>query len=184
MEAIFAAIRPGVTENDLATIARGVFKDHGATPMFTIVGSGPNGAFPHHHTGDTPLKSGDAVVIDIGAKAGDFSSDITRMAILGDGPADYARVHAVVEAAVQAALAACKPGVRASTLDRAARQVIEDAGYGPHFVHRLGHGMGSKGMNPPGSANPPTRSSNPAWSSPSKPASTSTAASASGSKTS
>lgn len=149
MEAIFAAIRPGVTENDLATIARGVFKDHGAAPMFTIVGAGPNGAFPHHHTGDTPLKSGDAVVIDIGAKAGDFSSDITRMAILGDGPADYARVHDVVEAAVQAALAACKPGVRASTLDRAARQVIEDAGYGPHFVHRLGHGMGLEGHEPP-----------------------------------
>jgi Xaa-Pro aminopeptidase len=113
------------------------------------VGSGPNGAFPHHHTGDTPLKSGDAVVIDIGAKAGEFSSDITRMAILGDGPADYARVHDVVEAAVRAALAACKPGVRASTLDRAARQVIEDAGYGPHFVHRLGHGMGLEGHEPP-----------------------------------
>ena len=149
MQAIFAAIRPGVTENDLATVARGVFKDHGAAPMFTIVGAGPNGAFPHHHTGDTVLKDGDAVVIDIGAKAGDFSSDITRMAVLGKGPADYDRVHAVVEAAVQAALAICRPGVRASALDRAARQVIEDAGYGPYFVHRLGHGMGLEGHEPP-----------------------------------
>lgn len=149
MEAIFAAIRPGMTENDLATIARGVFKDHGAAPMFTIVGAGPNGAFPHHHTGGTVLKAGDAVVIDIGAKAGAFSSDITRMAVIGDGPADYDRVHAVVEAAVQAALAICKPGVRASELDRAARGVIEAAGYGPHFVHRLGHGMGLEGHEPP-----------------------------------
>ena len=149
MEAIYVAIRPGVTESELATVARGVFKDHDAAPMFTIVGAGPNGAFPHHHTGDTVLKAGDAVVIDIGARAGDFSSDITRMAILGEGPADYARVHEVVEAAVQAALDACRPGVRASTLDRAARQVIEDAGYGPCFVHRLGHGMGLEGHEPP-----------------------------------
>ena len=149
MEAIFAAIRPGVTEADLATIARGIFKDHGATPMFTIVGAGGNGAFPHHHTGGTVLKMGDAVVIDIGARAGAFSSDITRMAVLGQGPADYDRVHAVVEAAVQAALDICRPGVRASALDRAARAVIEYAGYGPNFVHRLGHGMGLEGHEPP-----------------------------------
>lgn len=149
MLAIFAAMRPGMTESDLAMIARGVFKDHGAQPMFTIVGAGRNGAFPHHHTGDTVLKDGDAVVIDIGAKAGAFSSDITRMAVVGQPPADYDKVHAVVEAAVAAALAACKPGVRACDLDRAARQVIEDAGYGPQFVHRLGHGMGLEGHEPP-----------------------------------
>lgn len=149
MQAVFGAIRPGVTENDLASVARGVFKDCGAAPMFTIVGAGPNGAFPHHHTGDTVLKAGDAVVIDIGGKAGDFSSDITRMAVLGDGPADYDRVHRVVEAAVEAALAFCRPGVTASTMDRAARQVIAEAGYGSHFVHRLGHGMGLEGHEPP-----------------------------------
>lgn len=149
MEAVFAALRPGMTESDLAAVARGVFKDHGAEPLFTIVGAGPNGAFPHHHTGDTVLKAGDVIVIDIGARQGAFSSDITRMACIGQPPADYTRVHAVVEAAVQAALAACKPGVPASTLDRAARQVIEDAGYGPHFVHRLGHGMGLEGHEPP-----------------------------------
>ncbi len=149
MEAIFAAIRPGMTEADLAAVARGIFKDHGALPLFTIVGAGRNGAFPHHHTGDTVLKPGDAVVIDIGARAGDFSSDITRMAVLGDGPTGYDEVHAVVEAAVQAALAICRPGIRASDLDRAARAVIEEAGFGPQFVHRLGHGMGLEGHEPP-----------------------------------
>jgi len=149
MQAIYAAIRPGMAEADLAAIARGVFKDHSAQPMFTIVGAGRNGAFPHHHTGDTILKDGDAIVIDIGAKAGAFSSDITRMAVVGKPPADYDRVHAVVEAAVAAALATCKPGVRACDVDRAARQVIEDAGYGPQFVHRLGHGMGLEGHEPP-----------------------------------
>ncbi|MCC5976235.1 MAG: M24 family metallopeptidase, partial [Rubellimicrobium sp.] len=85
----------------------------------------------------------------IGARAGDFSSDITRMAVLGDGPAGYDEVHAVVEAAVQAALGICRPGVRASELDRAARAVIEEAGFGPQFMHRLGHGMGLEGHEPP-----------------------------------
>ncbi|MCX7302542.1 MAG: M24 family metallopeptidase [Rhodobacterales bacterium] len=149
MQAIFAAIKPGMKESDLAAIAIGVFKDHGAAPLFTIVGAGMNGAYPHHHTGDTVLKEGDAVVIDIGARRGAFSSDITRMVVMGEPPADYTRVHAVVEQAVQAALAAAQPGARASTVDKAARDVITTAGYGEYFVHRTGHGMGLEGHEPP-----------------------------------
>lgn len=149
MQAAFAALRPGISETDLAAVARDVFRNHRATPLFTIVGAGANCAFPHHHTGGTLLRLGDAVVIDIGARSGDFSSDITRMAVLGDGPEGYAEVHAVVEAAVQAALAACRPGVSARSIDRAARAVIEAAGYGPQFVHRTGHGMGLEGHEPP-----------------------------------
>jgi Xaa-Pro aminopeptidase len=147
--AIFAGIRAGMTEAQVADLARQVFKDHGAVPLFTIVGAGRNGAYPHHMTGETVLQDGDAVVIDIGARAGDFSSDITRMAVIGTPPADYQRVHDTVEAAVQAALAACRPGVRASEVDRAARDVITAAGYGPDFVHRTGHGMGLEGHEPP-----------------------------------
>lgn len=149
MEAVFAALRPGLTEANMAQIAIGIFKDHGATPLFTIVGAGKNGAYPHHHTGDTVLKSGDAIVIDIGARKGGFSSDITRMAVLGQPSADYMVVHQVVEAAVQAALAAAQPGAPAHAVDRAARGVITDAGYGPYFVHRTGHGMGLEGHEPP-----------------------------------
>lgn len=149
MSAIFAALRPGMTEEEVAAVARDVFRNHGAEPLFTIVGAAANGAFPHHHTGDTVLRTGDVIVLDIGARKGAFSSDITRMACLGEPPPDYGRVHAVVEAAVEAALAACRPGVPASTLDRAARRVIEDAGFGPQFVHRLGHGMGLEGHEPP-----------------------------------
>lgn len=149
MTAVWAAIRPGQTEAELAAVALGVFKGHGATPLFTIVGTGPNGAYPHHHTGETVVKAGDAVVIDIGARKGAFSSDITRMALVGEPPPDYARVHAVVEEAVQAALAAARPGVRAKEVDRAARDVIAKAGYGEFFVHRTGHGMGLEGHEPP-----------------------------------
>ena len=107
------------SSNILATVALGGFKDDGATALFTIVGAGPNGAYPHHHTGDTQLQPGDAIVIDIGARRGAFSSDIARMAVVGTPPPDYAHVHAIVAAAVQAALVAARPGVKASTVDKA-----------------------------------------------------------------
>ncbi|MCC7320170.1 MAG: aminopeptidase P family protein [Rubellimicrobium sp.] len=149
VRAVLAAIRPGMTERELAAIAIQVFKDNGASALFTIVGAGANGSYPHHSTGETVIRDGDAVVIDLGARKGNFSSDITRMAVVGTPPADYDRVHATVEAAVQAALAAARPGVRACEVDRAARSVIEAAGYGEYFVHRTGHGMGLEGHEPP-----------------------------------
>lgn len=149
MEAVFAAIAPGVTEAELAEAARAVFRERGARPLFTIVGAGPNGAFPHHHTGAARLREGDAVVVDIGARQGAVSSDITRMAAVGRPPEGYAEVHAIVEDAVQAALAAARPGARAGDVDRAARAVVEAAGHGPQFLHRTGHGMGLEPHEPP-----------------------------------
>jgi Xaa-Pro aminopeptidase len=149
MQAAWAAMRPGMTEAEVAGIARAHFAAEGARPLFTIIGAGRNGAFPHHHTGDTVLRPGDAVVMDIGAGAEGYSSDITRMALIGDGPEGYAETHAIVEAAVEAALAAARPGVRAHVVDDAARSVITDAGHGAHFVHRTGHGLGTEVHEPP-----------------------------------
>lgn len=149
MEAALAAIRPGVTEIEVAAAARAHFAAEGARPLFNIVGAGPNGAFPHHQSGDRPLAEGDAVVIDIGARKGLYSSDITRMAAVGHAPEGYQEVHDVVERAVQAALAAARPGVAAKEVDLAARGVIADAGYGDYFVHRTGHGLGVEGHEPP-----------------------------------
>ncbi len=149
MRAAWAAMRPGMTEAQVAEVIRASFGEAEAKPLFTIVGAGPNGAFPHHHTGETKLQAGDAVVMDIGAGQEGYSSDITRMAILGDGPEGYAEVHAIVERAVQAAMAAARPGARASDVDNAARSVIADAGYGAYFVHRTGHGMGVEVHEPP-----------------------------------
>ncbi len=132
----------GMSELDVADIIRDAFKQQNVEPLFTIVGAGGNGAFPHHHTGNTTLQAGDIVVMDIGGGVDGYSSDITRMASMGQPPSDYAKVHAIVEAAVQAALQAAKPGVKAHVVDDAARQVITDAGYGEYFMHRTGHGMG------------------------------------------
>ncbi|MBD3664789.1 aminopeptidase P family protein [Sulfitobacter sp. TSTF-M16] len=149
MQAAWAAMKPGMTEWDVAEIIRDSFKGQGATPLFHIVGAGPNGAFPHHQTGSTILQQGDAVVMDLGGSMDGYSSDITRMAVLGNAPEGYAEIHAIVEAAVQAAMQAARPGVRAGAVDAAARDVITKAGYGDYFMHRTGHGMGVEIHEPP-----------------------------------
>ena len=149
MQKAFSIIRPGMSENELAAEIRAHFSSEGAEPQFWIVGAGGNGAFPHHHSGDRVIGKGDAVVIDIGGRKAGFPSDITRMAVVGELPEGYAEVHAVVERAVQAALDAARPGVKAREVDAAARTVIADAGYGEYFLHRTGHGMGIDGHEPP-----------------------------------
>jgi Xaa-Pro aminopeptidase len=142
MQAAWASMRVGMSENDVAEVVRTAFKKQGATPLFYIVGAGGNGAFPHHHTGETVLNAGDAVVMDIGGALDGYSSDMTRMAVMGSAPEGYQEVHDIVERAVQAAMRAARPGVRAHVVDDAARGVITDAGYGEYFLHRTGHGMG------------------------------------------
>ena len=149
MQAGFAAIRPGMTESELAAILGEHFASENAPMQFAVVAAGPNGAFPHHHTGDRKLAEGDAVVIDIGGRTDGFPSDITRMAIVGSAPEGYGQIHSIVEKAVQAALKAAVPGALARDVDQAARKVITDAGYGEYFVHRTGHGMGIGGHEPP-----------------------------------
>ena len=149
MQAGFAAIKEGVTELEIGEAINKHFISEGAKPQFCIVGSGPNGAFPHHHTGDRKVKYGDAVLIDIGGRKGTFPSDMTRMSVLGEPPEGYLEVHAIVERAVQAAMAAAKPGAMAKDVDAAARGVITEAGYGEFFVHRTGHGLGIDIHEPP-----------------------------------
>jgi len=149
MKAAWSELKPGMTELDVAGIARAHFASQDVKPLFTIVGAGGNGAFPHHQTGDTKLAVGDAIVMDIGAEASGYPSDITRMAILGEAPDGYEAVHKVVEAAVQAALAVTVPGALARDIDAAARTVITEAGYGEYFMHRTGHGLGVEVHEPP-----------------------------------
>ena len=149
MQAGFAAIKEGVTELEIGEAINNHFISEGAKPQFCIVGSGPNGAFPHHHTGDRKVEYGDAVLIDIGGRKGTFPSDMTRMSVLGQPPEGYLEIHAIVERAVQAAMSAAKPGVMAKDVDAAARDVITEAGYGEFFVHRLGHGLGIDIHEPP-----------------------------------
>jgi len=149
MQAGFAAIKDGVTELEIGEAINKHFISEGAKPQFCIVGSGPNGAFPHHHTGNRKVQYGDVVLIDIGGRKGTFPSDMTRMSVLGEAPEGYHEVHAIVERAVQAAMSAAKPGVMAKEVDAAARGVITEAGYGDYFVHRTGHGLGIDIHEPP-----------------------------------
>ena len=149
MRAAWAQMQVGMSEREVAEVARDSFKGQGAVPMFSIIGAGPNGAFPHHQTGERRLETGDVVVMDIGGGFGGYPSDMTRMAVMGLAPEGYMEVHAIVEAAVQAALQAAKPGVAAHVVDDAARGVIADAGFGAFFLHRTGHGLGVEIHEPP-----------------------------------
>lgn len=142
-------LRPGMTERELAAAIRAHYTIEGAEPVFGIIGASENGAFPHHSPGDRILREGDSIVVDIGGRKNGYSSDMTRMVALGQPPQGYAEVHSIVENAFQAALAAARPGVTAQEVDRAARSVIESAGYGDNFVHRTGHGMGLEVHEPP-----------------------------------
>lgn len=114
---------------------------------FAIVGSGPNGASPHHEPGGRRLAPGDVVVCDFGGTLAlgedvGYCSDITRTVVLGAPTTEVADTYAVLQAAQAAAVAAVRPGVAAEDVDAAARTVITDAGLGPRFIHRTGHGIG------------------------------------------
>jgi Xaa-Pro aminopeptidase len=150
VEAGWGALRAGATEFDVAQVAGEAFRRAGAAEStFTTVASGPNSAFPHHHTGERAAAVGDPVLFDFGSRVGGYWSDITRMAFLGSPSRLYRIVHAVVEDAVAAALGAIRPGVPIGDIDRAARGVIERAGYGTYFTHRTGHGIGLSGHELP-----------------------------------
>jgi Xaa-Pro aminopeptidase len=114
---------------------------------FAIVGSGPNGASPHHEPGDRVIGAGEVVVCDFGgtyAVDGDvgYCSDITRTVVTGPPSAEVAECYAALQAAQAAGVRAARVGVTAEEVDRATRAVIEAAGFGPEFVHRTGHGIG------------------------------------------
>ena len=109
---------------------------------FAIVASGPNGASPHHQAADRVIRHGDLVVCDFGGRLGGYYSDSTRTFSVGEPSAEQIEIHAVVLAANQAGRSAIAPGVACEEIDRAARRVIDEAGYGEFFIHRTGHGIG------------------------------------------
>lgn len=145
----FASLSEGMTEMELQTIIRDYYKANGAAPEFTIVGFGANGAFPHHHTGQTRLERDMAILVDTGCRYQGYPSDMTRCGWFGDPEPEYLKVAGVVEGAVRAAVDAARPGMKASELDKVARDHITQAGYGKEFLHRLGHGVGIDVHEPP-----------------------------------
>jgi Xaa-Pro aminopeptidase len=137
-------LRPGRTEREAGREIATAILDEGHTSVdFVIVGSGPNGASPHHEVGDRVLEPGDPVVVDIGGTTPEgYCSDCTRMYTLGEPPAEFRDYFAVLHEAQLAACAHARPGVTAESVDAAARDVIAAAGFGEAFVHRTGHGIG------------------------------------------
>ncbi|EJN02505.1 M24 family metallopeptidase [Phyllobacterium sp. YR531] len=149
MRAAFDALKPGISEVEVANVVREYYKVNGAKPEFTSVCFGENGAFPHHHTSERKLNTNEAVLIDIGGRSDGYPSDMTRVAFCGEPSVEFRKVHAVLERAVAAAVAAAKPGTTAKDVDKAARDIITEAGYGAYFLHRTGHGMGIDIHEPP-----------------------------------
>ena len=137
-------LRPGRTELEVAAdVAAAITRQGHVRADFVIVASGPNGASPHHDPSQRVLQHGDAVVVDIGGTMpSGYCSDCTRVYALGGPPAGFTAYYEVLRDAQEAACAAVRPGVTAEAVDAAARAPITEAGYGPEFVHRTGHGIG------------------------------------------
>ncbi|MFE4056179.1 M24 family metallopeptidase [Streptomyces sp. NPDC059096] len=140
----------GRRETDVAADLARLLREHGHSQVdFTVVGSGPNGADPHHEADERVIDRGDMVVLDFGGLKYGYGSDTTRTVHVGEPTAEERRVHEVVRAAQQAGFEAVRPGAACQEVDRAARAVIADAGYGAYFIHRTGHGIGVTTHEPP-----------------------------------
>ncbi|WJZ00050.1 Xaa-Pro dipeptidase [Corynebacterium hansenii] len=137
-------LRPGRTEAEVADELSAAILEEGHSAVdFVIVGSGPNGANPHHAFSDKKLGDGDVVVVDIGGTWGvGYHSDCTRTYVIGEAPERAAEAWEVLRAAQEAAVAAVRPGVTAASIDATARGAIAAAGHGDAFIHRTGHGIG------------------------------------------
>jgi Xaa-Pro aminopeptidase len=137
-------IRPGRTEMEVAADVDALLRRRGfERPAFdTIVASGPNGALPHARPGTRILREGDGVVLDFGGVYDGYCVDLTRTVQLGDTGDDFRRLFAAVEEAQRKAIAAVRPGVKASTVDQAARAALGRYGLEEAFGHGTGHGLG------------------------------------------
>ncbi len=150
-EETVAFLREGVSEREVADFVHAACKRYDTSVSFApLICFGANGSHPHHHTGETKLRRGDTVIIDIGCLWEHYASDITRTVAFGE-PADpdARKIYGIVSAAHHAARDAARPGSDGERVDAAARNTITAAGYGEYFVHRTGHGIGLSTHEPP-----------------------------------
>jgi Xaa-Pro aminopeptidase len=138
-------LHAGRTEREVARdIATAIIEEGHQRVDFIIVGSGPNGASPHHEVSDRVIGAGEPVVVDIGGTTpAGYCSDCTRNYVSGaDAPQEYADYFSVLAAAQEAQRRHARPGVSAESVDRTGRELIAAAGLGAAFLHRTGHGIG------------------------------------------
>lgn len=144
MEIVREEIRPGMTEKELAFFVEQSFRLAGCDDIAfkPIIASGPCAASPHHSPGDRNFREGDFIIVDCGGMVKGYCSDITRTFCLGKATAEMKAVYRAVQEANEKAFAAVSRGCSGEEADRAARDAITAAGYGPQFIHRTGHGIG------------------------------------------
>ena len=152
LEATIPSLKIGATEKEIAAELNVQLLKHGCEselPFAPIVSTGPNSANPHASPSDRKLQSGDLLVVDWGARVDGYISDLTRTFAVGEVDPEFRKIAGIVLAANAAGRAAGRPGVPCANIDKAARHVIEQAGYGEYFTHRTGHGIGMEGHEDP-----------------------------------
>ena len=152
LEATISLIKMGVTEKEIASELTLQMLKHGSEfelPFPPIVSAGPNSANPHASPSDRKIQGGDLLVVDWGATVDGYISDLTRTFAVGEVEPEFEKISEMVLKANEAGRAAGRPGVPCANVDKAARAVIEQAGYGKYFTHRTGHGIGMDGHEEP-----------------------------------
>lgn len=152
LEATLPLIKIGMSEQELANELVIQLLRHGSQPEMPfspIVGGGPTSANPHASPGERKIQAGDLLLFDWGASYDGYISDLTRTFAVGEIDPKFRQIHNIVQEANAAGRAAAKPGLPCAVVDKAAREVIEKAGYGAYFTHRTGHGIGMEGHEEP-----------------------------------
>ena len=144
IESVTAALRPGMTEREVAWRLEIEMRQRGADGLSfpIIVASGPNGAMPHHRPSTRPVQAGETITIDMGCKVGGYCSDLTRTVVLGAPDPTFWAVYDLVLRAQHACEAGLRAGMTGNAGDALARDVIARAGHKEHFGHGTGHGVG------------------------------------------
>jgi Xaa-Pro dipeptidase len=149
-EVVLDRLLAGQTELEVAVMIGAAIGEQGGNLAFeSLVQSGPNSALPHMRPTGRKLAQGDFVLLDFGAAFDGYRADTTRMAVVGEPSTRHNEIHSLVLAAHDAAIAAVRPGTTTGAVDSAARLVIEGAGLGDRFFHRVGHGLGIEAHEDP-----------------------------------
>lgn len=149
MAKAIAAVKAGVVESSVANVIQQGFKEFGMVSGGGIVGSGIYSAQPHYKANTKTIQEGDSVVLDFGGTWELYHSDMTRTVFVGEPDAEYKKIYDTVRKAQEKTIEAVRPGMTCQDVDRVARRIITDAGYGKYFIHRLGHGIGLDGHEEP-----------------------------------
>lgn len=142
---LWSNLKEGYSEKYYANLLSEIYEEEGSSgfSFSPIIATSPNGADPHHGTGKDKIKVGDSVVLDIGGRYKNYCSDMTRTVFIGKEPSkEHAQVYNIVKSANEKAISIIREGVKFSDIDKAARNLITEAGYGEYFTHRTGHSIG------------------------------------------